>query len=159
MNLPKDYNIDQELTDEELITFPYHERRCKDSTKHKVVPIKSRPCSIAKHAEISLEDEEERTKGPKRWYWCVHTYREICNVTDKKRIPKKGHKCIAKIRCNGDKFENGERTGRCRQCRKPIFGEKCIAKYYKIYPSQREPTSETDDYEEEDSDTESSSEE
>ena len=157
MNLPKDYNINQELTDEELITFPFHERRCKDPTIHTVVPIKSRPCSRAKHAEFSLQDDEERTKGPKRWYWCVHTYQEICDATDSKRIPKNGHKCIAKFRCNGDKFEPEERTGRCRDCKKPIYGEKCISKYYKIYREQKTPTSETD-YEE-DSGTESSDDE
>ena len=98
--------------------------------------VKSVVCRKGVHEEFKIKQNVKyRHKGTQDWYWCIHTYKQIRKATKKKsgKWPKKGYHCIAEKACQGQEFLEDERVGRCRQCRKPIYGQNCIDKYWCIY--------------------------
>ena len=102
------------------------------------MPVKPTVCKKGVHEQYKImQNVEYRHIGTEDWYWCLHTYKQIKKASQKAngKWPKNGYHCIAEICCEGKEFLDDERVGRCRNCRKPIYGQNCIDKYWVIYLS------------------------
>ena len=124
------------MDDEESVYYDPHQRRDKNIAKHPVVLVKSGVCKNETHEKFKINERMvKRHIPPKDWYWCIHSYETIKKATKTKRRkwPQRGYKCISKVECDGQEFEDDERTARCRKCYKPIFGEQCLLHYWNLY--------------------------